>query len=302
MLENFIQKATIIHNNKYGYSLVLYKNVHTKVSIECPSHGIFEQTPKNHINSSGCPKCAYEFKAKKQSKSNEQFIKELYHVHGDKYEYSNVNYINNKTNIQIHCKEHNFIFEIRPSHILRGHGCSKCSKNYKITTSEFVEKCNKIHNYKYDYSNVSYINNSTKVEIICPNHGNFIQQPLHHLNGVECPKCKTSKGENKVRMYLLSKNIKFEEQKTFNNLLSNKGTKLKFDFYLNEENICIEYDGVQHFSSLSIFGGEEEYIKRKYHDNLKDEYCKNNNIRLLRISYTDYNNIESILKQITNKN
>ena len=105
-----------------------------------------------------------------------------------------------------------------------------------------------------------------------------------------------SKGELRIKNYLEKKSFLFEEQKTFNDCVNPKtNALLKFDFYLPNYNYCIEYDGEQHFKIIDHFGGKEEFIERQYRDNLKNQYCKDNNIKLIRIPYWDYNNIEKIL-------
>ena len=118
----------------------------------------------------------------------ENFIKKAIGKYGDKYDYSKVEYVNSKTKICIICLEHGE-FWITPRQHLGGRGCTKCAKNGKKNTEEFVELCNEIHNNKYDYSKVEYVNAHTKVCIICPIHGEFWQSPNAHKRGQGCPKC-----------------------------------------------------------------------------------------------------------------
>jgi hypothetical protein len=102
--------------------------------------------------------------------------------------------------------------------------------------------------------------------------------------------CISSKGEEKISKILSDNNILFEKQKTYENLTSSKNAKLRFDFYLPEYNCCIEYDGIQHFKET--FYTHDDFNKRKERDNLKNKYCKENNIKLIRIPYTDYSKID----------
>jgi len=151
---------------------------------------------------------------------------------------------------------------------------------------EFVQRSEIIHNYKYDYSLVEYINAHTKVKIICPNHGIFEQSPNSHLQNVGCPKCNRSKGEEQIEKYLLEKNIQFINQYRFDNCKDKR--KLPFDFYLPEHNACIEFDGKQHFKLENYFWGGEKTVKNtQKHDNIKNDYCMKNNIILFRINYKD---------------
>ena len=290
--EIFIKKAKKIHGDKYNYSLINYVNSNTKVKIICKIHGEFYQYPGHHINRKyGCPKCSNRY-----NYTTNEFIEKSKIIH-NKYDYSLVNYINNKIKIKIICSEHG-VFEQRPDDHLKGFGCHKCSKNYKLTTKTFIEKGNKVHINKYDYSLVEYKDSFFKVKIICPEHGIFKQRPNDHLNGSGCPLCNESKGEKNIRNILENNNIHFQTQKTFEkckNIL-----KLRYDFYLPEYNMCIEFDGKQHFEPIKHFGGEKRFKIQQNLDLIKNNYCKNNNINLLRIKYNE--DIEDRLKVILTTN
>ena len=290
--EEFIEKAKDIHGDKYDYSLVDYISAKTKVKIVCPEHGVFYQTASDHLCKKGCPKCGGTKKI-----TQEEFVQRAKEIHGNKYDYSLVNYKNNKTKVKIICPEHE-IFEQMPADHLRGVGCPFCKggkirKKRSITIKKFIEKAKEIHGNKYDYRLVSYKNAKTKIKIICPKHGIFEQTPNNHLlSGRGCPKCRSSRGENKIRNFLQKNNILFEEQKRFKECKDER--LLPFDFYLNNENILIEYQGIQHYKDA--FGvGPEKFYKYKYHDFLKEEFAKKYGYNLITISYSDYNNIEQIL-------
>lgn len=290
MSSYFINKANKAHNNKYDYSLVKYVDSKTKVKIICPKHGLFEQVPNNHLRQGGCPKCSNEKKSKLYSLKSEDFIKKAISVHGDKYDYSKTIYKNSYTKVKITCPEHGEFKQIPGNHITNKRGCQKCSQKEKgeklsSNTAEFINKSKYIHNNKYNYSEVNYKNAHTKVIINCPTHGKFKQSPNSHLSGVGCPVCKNSKGEEKIRKLLQKNDIKFDYQKTFNDCKNIN--KLYFDFYLPDHNLCIEYDGLQHFKAIKHFGGKAGLIKTQKRDKIKNEYCKANNIRLLRIKYNE---------------
>lgn len=296
MLKEFLEKSNLIHNNFYDYSLVNYINNKIKVKIICPIHGDFLQTPKNHTKGQGCPKCATIYKSKKLTKSTDDFINQCKNIHYNFYTYNNVIYINNKTNITVTCPIHGD-FIINPSHHLNGTGCSKCSKNYNLTTDEFINKAKNIHGDRYDYSVTEYKNNKTKINIICKKHGIFSQRPEHHLLGCNCPKCNSSKGENLIRSLLIENEFNFKEQKRFDKCRNKK--TLPFDFYLLDLNICIEYDGIHHYKPIR---GEKYLQQVKKHDNIKDIFCNENNIELIRIPYTEnIENIKKIIIKIKNK-
>ena len=182
----FIEKSRTVHRDKYDYSMVEYVNNATKVKISCSEHGVFEQTPANHLNGNGCPKCGGT------SKSNTlEFIEKSRTIHGDKYDYSEVDYINNKTKVKILCFQHG-AFEQTPNSHLSGKGCPNCKKS---NIPAFIEKSRTIHGDKYDYSEVDYINNYTKVKISCSQHGIFEQSPNSHLKGHGCPTCAKEKSQ-----------------------------------------------------------------------------------------------------------
>jgi len=124
--------------------------------------------------------------------TTEYFVKMAITVHGDRYDYSKVIYINAYTNVRIICRIHGEFLQNPDNHI-RGHGCSKCSGNKKTTVEEFIINSIRIHGDRYDYSKVVYANNHTNVIIICPIHGEFLQTPNAHLIGHGCQKCGKSK-------------------------------------------------------------------------------------------------------------
>jgi very-short-patch-repair endonuclease/ribosomal protein L37E len=285
--EIFIQKAKEIHIDKYDYSLVNYINNKTKIEIICSKHGMFQQVPSDHLKGHGCSKCGFEKSSKlRNTIAANNFIKKSLKIHDKKYDYSLANYKNVNTKVKIICPKHS-IFEQTPNKHLKGHGCSRCKieKMFK-TTDEFIKKAILIHSDKYDYSHVTYLTAKTKINIICKLHGMFEQTPNDHLNNVGCPICKQSHGETKITQYLNKHSIKYISQKKFNNCNGNKN-KLVFDFYLPNNNILIEFDGKQHYIANKFFGGNEYLAILQKYDIIKTNYCKDNNIKLIRIKYDE---------------
>ena len=186
--DEIIEKFNVVHKNKYNYSLVNYISSHTKVKIICPVHGIFEQTPNNHLRKRGCRICSLIKKQEKFKKPREKFIKDANRKHNEKYNYSKVNYINAHTKVIIICPIHGK-FEQTPNAHLNSNGCINCSRRPLKNTDIFIEQANIIHNGKYNYSLVDYINARTKIKIICPAHDVFEQIPDAHLAGHGCTKC-----------------------------------------------------------------------------------------------------------------
>ena len=187
--EEFIQRAILIHGNKYDYSDVNYINSDTKVLLHCPIHGAFWLSPDKHIHRAyGCPKCGIKRRVDKRRTTLEDFIARANKKHGGKYDYSRVVYTNSQTKVEIICPQHG-VFSQTPDMHLSGHGCPKCAGN-NITTDEFIKRAREVHGNKYDYSKVIYVSAIKKVCIICPVHGKFFQTPVAHFNNKQgCPKC-----------------------------------------------------------------------------------------------------------------
>ena len=295
--EDFIKRCIVTHGDKFDYSKVNYKTNRENILIICPIHGEFLMEPRNHLRSkSGCNKCKIN-----KNITDKEFIKKAKEVHGDKYDYSKIKYKNKFSKLNIICSIHGEFEQVARNHIMSGCGCQKCannsvSKHRTLGLETFIKKSNKTHNNKYDYSMVDYTNQLNRVKIICPIHGEFEQRPVEHLRGCGCQACKESKGEKKVREYLIENNIIYNPQHKFTDCKHKN--ELPFDFYLPEFNLCIEYNGAQHYRPIKWFGGTETLKKIKLRDNIKKEYCKNNNIDLIIIRYNEnvYNKLE-ILNQ-----
>lgn len=288
----FIEKANKIHNKKYNYFKFIYINNHIKGIITCPIHGNFLQTPGNHLQYHECPKCAGNLKY-----TIEKFIEKSNKIHKNKYDYSEVKYINDNTKITIICPNHGKFLQ-KPYHHLDGKGCKKCQyEKLRLDINKFINSANKIHHNFYDYSKFIYINNCIKGIIICPKHRNFYQTSNSHLSGRGCPKCNFSKGELKIENWLLENKINYIIQKKFDDCRNPKTNYLlKFDFYIPNKNILIEYDGIHHYKNTCL--GDLKEIK--YRDEVKNLYAKTRNIKLVRISYKNTNKIDEILKNEIN--
>lgn len=185
-LETFIEKSRKRHGDKYDYSKVQYVDSLTKVCIVCPEHGEFWQTPQGHVRGYECPECA---KKRQGKRSNvDEFIAKAKEVHGEKYDYSKVNYVNAMTKVTIICPTHGE-FEMIPMNHIMGQGCPKCHGR-GLTQEEVIERFKEVHGDKYDYSQVVFTKMHEKVKIICPKHGEFYQTPAKHYSHKQgCPKC-----------------------------------------------------------------------------------------------------------------
>lgn len=288
--ENFIERAVAIHGDRYSYGETVYVNSRTKVKINCKSHGIFEQRADDHLAGRTCYACSKEKRVKTD------FVSRAIAVHGSRYSYDNVVYVNNKTKIKITCDKHGD-FEQRPQEHLIGQGCRVCQYDAIRSDSEsFISKATAVHKEKYDYSKVVYTSSNKKVLIICGVHGEFSQKAGNHLCGDGCPKCRASKGEVAVSNALKDYGLSFKEQAKFIGCRSKNGVRLKFDFYIESLNLLIEFDGKQHFTKVETFGGSEGFLSQKRNDEIKNRYCESRGISLLRIKFNE--NVESAIDKM----
>ncbi len=227
-----------------------------------------------------------------------EFIDRAKHVHGDKYDYSETVYTKSRNKVKIKCKTHNLWFDQIANDHLSGKGCSKCSGNYRKNTDDFIHISSIKHNNMYDYTKTKYSGAHSEVIITCSIHGDFKQSANNHLRGQGCPVCRTSKGESEIANILNSLGISYIREYKFKDCCSKR--PLPFDFYLPDHNTCIEYDGEQHFSSRSFRNNRDEnrgFKQVQLHDSIKTEFCNDMNIRLIRIPYTEFNDIRQILKK-----
>lgn len=299
--EEFIERAIKVHGGRYDYSLVDYIGSKDRVIIICKDHGEFEQIPNDHLSGHGCNLCGENRKILQL----ESFINRSRSVHGDRYDYSETKYINFRTKLRIRCKIHGFFYQY-PSNHMAGNNCPKCNeedrkrrgKSRRLTNEDFIKDCTKVHNGIYDYSETIYMDSRSKVIVKCPKHGRFYPIANLHKRGSGCPHCNKSKGELLISNILNELGIKYITQKTFEDLKSERNYPYKFDFFIPKKETVIEYDGELHFRPYEHFGGEERLHEYVENDKKKDDYCKLNGIKLIRIPYTlKDNEIKSILEE-----
>lgn len=201
-LEDFIEKAKEVHGGKYDYSMVEYKNSHTKVKIFCNTcKKYFYQTPTQHTRGRGCRTCGIQTNSKHRTRSTDKFIKDAIKIHGTlKYDYSEVEYVSYGSKVKIFCNTCKEYFYQAPQTHLRGNGCRKCANKLSSLlktkgTDEFIKDAIKTHGtLKYNYSEVEYKNSDTKVKIFCNTCKEyFYQHPISHIKGCGCPNCLSHK-------------------------------------------------------------------------------------------------------------
>ena len=233
--ESFINRAKEIHGNKYDYSNVKYINSSTKVCIICPKHGEFWQRPSVHTKGQGCPICGIEKRTKKITSNKEIFIQKARKIHGNKYDYSKVEYINANTEVCIVCPKHGEFWQTPASH-LNGRGCNLCSKPV-FNTKSFIEKSQEKHGSKYQYYKSEYINSHAKLIVTCPIHGDFLITPNNHLRGNGCPKC--SKEYVDTLQKERAKKASFEFENKARKVHGDKYDYSKVEYTNNHTKVCI---------------------------------------------------------------
>lgn len=291
--EEFIKRAKDVHGDKYDYSKVNYENYSTKVCIICPEHGEFWQVPNSHLSGNGCPACAGL-----RPLTTQDFIKRAVSIHGNKYDYSNAQYISERKKIKIICPIHGEFFQTPKNH-LRGNGCPECGKKYarewrKNDYKSFIEESTKRFNNSFIFPNIEteYENSHSKIHIKCKKCGTTFEKiACDHLTSPHggCPKCygNKSKGEEEIANYIIS-------------LIGNDKVCLharsvipssELDIYIPSLNIAFEYNGL-YWHSDAIKEDKNYHLQ-------KTEACESRGIKLIQIFEDEYiNHKEIVLKKI----
>lgn len=288
MTKRFTTEEVKKYVSQFNYELLSeYKGIDNKITLKCPIGHIYDVRYNNFKNNNRrCPYCkgdvlSKHFRAKEEEILEKIKENELEYVSGIE------NFKNGNSKIKVKCK-HGHIYETRYSLIKKGNGCRKCYGTQKLTIDEIRDDLSK---YNYKLISDVYVNANEKLLMKCE-YGHAIQMSWNKFQqGRRCSVCNCSQGENKIRLYLENNNIEYIQEHRFKNC-KDKYT-LPFDFYLPKLNIAIEYDGEFHYKD--IHGELNEQIRR---DNIKTNYCKLHDIRLIRIPYWEFDNIDNILKDI----
>ena len=257
------------------------------IHVRCRKCGYEWDTKPNWLKQgAGCKKCYYRRSAEKRRKEESSFIEQSKEKHGNKYDYSKVKYVNNKTPVILICPKHGE-FPVRPDkHLNRGDGCPECAKiqnglKRRLRQEEFVRRSSEIHNNTYDYSKSVYNGWDKPVTIICPKHGEFVQNAGSHLSGDGCPTCAESHLEKKMASILVKNNVTFIRQKKFAWL-----GRMSLDFFLPDLNIAIECQGSQHYSDYYFNKWDKNSTLEKIveRDVKKNRLCSENNVQILYFS------------------
>jgi very-short-patch-repair endonuclease len=273
--EEFIMDAKLKWGNKYDYSLTEYKNSRTKIKVIYDGI-VYEQSPMGHLK---YPVEGYL--------NQEIFLIKSKRKWGNKYDYSLVEFVSSHHLVKI--IYNGKTYEQYP----HNHLIYAPELRNKLTLDEFIKYSKEIHNNKYSYDKSNYINHVTKTIITCPLHGDFYQRPGTHIAGAGCKRCNDSKGEREIGKFLDKYKIDYIKEHIFSDCKNI--SYLKYDFYIPSMRTVIEFDGIQHFQPVSYFGGIETYEKLKVNDKIKNDYCEENYIDIIRIRYDQIDDIYQIL-------
>ncbi len=280
--EVFIERCRETHGYKYKYIDVPDKILSSDYVKILYDGKLYTQKVVKHL----LGKCPEKNTPKN---TTEDFIERSIKVWGDRYDYSLVKYEGAHKKVIIIDNVSGIKYLQSPSNHLAGSSPS-C-----LSDSDFLEISKIISDYKYSYDNCNYVNKITNVKMCCPEHGDFEVKPFNHLNyGTICSKCDESLFSKKVIKYMNKHRILFYRQHRFDGC---KGDlyQLPFDFYIPSLNTCIEFDGIQHFQPVEHFGGLESYERLKKNDKIKNDYCEDNYINIIRIKYDQLDRINEIL-------
>ena len=310
---DFLLRSKAIHKDKYNYKWSIYKNYRTPIKILCPKHGIFMQLPKTHLHGmSGCPKCGEENRIKKivgKKRYMPKRVDRIYdtvslhrYIHkicGERYDLSKTIYTSMYNPVIITCKKHGDLLvslrSIYDTHIK--HHCIKCKyDSARISNEDYIKRAKKLHGDKYEYHLINYRKYRDIVKVVCKKHGVFAVNGSDFIRmsrvPTGCGLCRESKGEIKVSIILKNLNIEYIREYKI------QPYRYEYDFYLPKYNTLIEYDGIQHFSSVQHFGGDKAFLETVARDVKKTKIAKKNGIKLIRIPYTTIDIKKLICKKL----
>ena len=267
--EEYLQEC-----KEHGFDLPIenYKGSMNKINHKCKYGHIYPQSPNDHLKGIGCSRCSGNYS---------YTPKEYYDLCKDKgYDLPIEDYIDTSTKINHKCSK-GHIYPQTPSDHLQSVGCPTCKGTFKKTPEEYYNECKE---KGLDLPIEDYKGVNVKIKHKCKYGHIYPQTPNDHLRGKGCPSCNESKGEKYIRNYLDNNSIKYIPQKTFEDLKDKQ--PLSYDFYLPDYSMLIEYQGIQHFQSVSFNGKDyTDLDKQKHHDRIKQRFAKDNEYKLLKPTY-----------------
>lgn len=296
--DDIIERMYDLVGDEYNKLDSFYINAQTKFDIRHNTCGHEYEVSWNKFKSGRrCPKCGGSLKL-----TNEDIVMKIYELVGDEYSKLDDTYINSSTKFSIKHNTCGHEYKIAWNTFQSGVRCPKCSleqRGLKRTLSNdyILRKINELVNDEYTKLDDVYFNSTTKFLIrhnVCGHE--YEVKWCNFQQGKRCPKCNQSKGEKFISDCLINQNISFTSQVKFNDCRNER--TLPFDFGIVDSNnniiALIEFDGIQHFEPVERFGGEKAFELTQLRDSIKNDYCKDNNIPLLRVKYNE--NIEERLE------
>jgi hypothetical protein len=278
----FLDRAAAVHGNAYDYSQVQYRNNSSHVTIICPVHGEWSQTPGNHLAGKGCPKCSGN-----SLLTTDEFITKAREVHGDLYDYTETVYERSNKLVTITCPTHGD-FKQKPNNHLTGHGCFNCNQlgAPAMTQAEFLSKAQDTHGDLYCYRDSGYTRSRVPTTVHCKKHGPFQQMPEKHLAGHGCPSCAMSgpsKAQTEVSDFLAGYH-------NVQNEVCLDGSRLRLDILLPERALAVEYHGLIWHSSKMLDDPRKDFKKHKL--------AESQGIRVIHIYQDEWELRQNIVKRL----
>lgn len=281
----------VLHLGNGEYSLIgKYIHSREKVKLYHSTCGTtYKVTPHEFLKGTRCRVCMTKVTAEKNSMSYDEFYTSLPNCVVSAYDIDSNSYKNASSKLDVTCKKCGHSRAVRADALKHKLGCPECNKKvyrelYTLDTDTYRKRVLDITDGEYivvsNYIDIK--SHITLKHVTCGTE--YTTYPYLFNKGRRCPRCNYSIGESYVRHYLTEIGYIFEEQVTFDNLQDDK--KLSYDFYIPSKRVLIEYQGVQHYRPVELFGGKEVYEKQVIHDKLKLEYTNSNNYELICIPYT----------------
>ena len=271
-----------------------YFGINKKYNLICKNGHKIKMYLNDLLSGHECKKCATEKVAKAQMLTYQEVRN---YIESFNYKLLSTEYKGSEEKLNVICNNGHKC-SISYNNFKHGHRCSFCAvdKRTKSQTIPYEDRKRHIESFGYKLltKEKDYINGSQKVKMKCSKGHTFKMSCHCFFYGQRCPYCNESKGERRVKSVLDKSSVMYVSQYRFEDCKARR--VLPFDFYLPTYNCCIEYDGKQHYLYGGFNGDLLELMNIQYRDTIKNKYCKDNDIKLIRIPYWRFDEIEEILK------
>lgn len=278
----FIQKAKLVHGDRFDYSRAHETDSEGRALIICPVHGEFWQLKNNHLSGRGCRLCSN----RARTTTVEEFIARSQKAHGENaFDYSKVKqFATSRDQVEIICRVHGPFLQIARDH-MRGVGCQRCSiERTKITFSEFLERARAVHGDRYGYLEESWRVDPQFITVVCPDHGPYQQNWQNHCIGMGCSKCKSQVSKPEIEIFeALSLAIPESIRQSVRSVISPK----ELDIWIPELRLAVEFNGTA-YHDKSIWAKSLRNTDIRSRELNKTMLCEELNIRLIHIWEDDY--------------